>query len=110
MCIAARIARRIFLPHLTIGRMNMFIQKPDSFFLRRFWTFELLYSPIVLPSLKNSPIEIEPGAASPNKPSPIKVPALPADAYIEIQPGLSPKPSCYCSPLNTMNNEVNLNI
>ena len=72
----------------------MFFQKPNSLFLCRFWTFELLYPPIVLPSLKNPPIEIEPGAVPPNKPSPIKVPALPADTYIEIQPALSPNPSC----------------
>ena len=42
----------------------MFFQKPNSLFLCRFWIFELLYPPIVLPSLKNPPIEIEPGATA----------------------------------------------
>jgi len=72
--------------------MNIFFQKPNSLFLCRFWTFELLYPPIVLPSLKSPPIEIAPGGA-PHKPSPIKVPALPAETYIDIQPALSPNPS-----------------
>ena len=49
---AARIIMRIFLPHLTVGRMNMFFQKPGSLLLCRFWTFELLYYPIVIPSLQ----------------------------------------------------------
>jgi len=73
--------------------MNIFIQKPNSLFLCRFWTFELLYPPIVLPSSKSPPIEIALGGAPPNKPSPINVPALPAETYIGIQPALSPNPS-----------------
>ena len=68
----------------------MFFQKPNSLFLCRFWTFELLYPPIVLPSLKNPPIEIEPGAAPQIN---LRQSRFPADTYIEIQPALSPNPS-----------------
>ena len=68
----------------------MFFQKPNSLFLCRFWNFELHYPPIVLPSSKSPPIEMNLEPPPPNKPSPIKVPALSADTYIEIQPALSP--------------------